>query len=259
MPSSRVELEQLFLAELPRIDRVLARLCRQFGLFGDDADDFSSWARERLIENDYAVLAKFRGESSLSTYLTVVLARCLREYRIAKFGRWRPSAAARRRGIIAVHLEALVHRDGLALSQAGEMLRTAALTQASDKELGDLLMALPRRYRARTEIHLDARVEPVDSASADYTVLESELEHDLAQTGDAIRNALDHLEPEDRVVVQMRFWEGLSVADIARALRLDQKPLYRRLERSLRELRARLESSGIDRTRLRDLWDQTSV
>jgi DNA-directed RNA polymerase specialized sigma24 family protein len=47
----------------------------------------------------------------------------------------------------------------------------------------------------------------------------------------------------------MRYWEGTSVADIARALGLPQKPLYRRLERALAALRAALEAAGVSRHR----------
>jgi RNA polymerase sigma factor (sigma-70 family) len=50
--------------------------------------------------------------------------------------------------------------------------------------------------------------------------------------------ALAALEPEDRTIVELRYREGLSVADVARALGLAQKPLYRRLDRLLAHLRA---------------------
>jgi RNA polymerase sigma factor for flagellar operon FliA len=41
----------------------------------------------------------------------------------------------------------------------------------------------------------------------------------------------------------------MSVADIARTLRVEQKPLYRRLDGIQAKLRAALESRGVDRTR----------
>jgi len=79
---SRPDLETLYSEHLPRIDRILAVLARRNGLSADVADKFATWAKTRIIENDYAVLAKFRGRSSLATYLTVVLARLCREYRV---------------------------------------------------------------------------------------------------------------------------------------------------------------------------------
>jgi hypothetical protein len=43
----------------------------------------------------------------------------------------------------------------------------------------------------------------------------------------------------------MRFDDGLPVADIARALHLDQKRLYRTIERLLADLRERLKGEGV--------------
>jgi DNA-directed RNA polymerase specialized sigma24 family protein len=53
------------------------------------------------------------------------------------------------------------------------------------------------------------------------------------------------LPAEDRVLLRMRFWQGLAVADIAEILKLDAKPLYRRYERLLRDLRHKLAEHGI--------------
>jgi RNA polymerase sigma factor (sigma-70 family) len=61
----------------------------------------------------------------------------------------------------------------------------------------------------------------------------------------ALARALGQLSAEDHVIVRLRFWEGLTVADIARALGLAQKALYRRLDRALATLRARLERDGV--------------
>jgi RNA polymerase sigma factor for flagellar operon FliA len=42
---------------------------------GVEADDFASHPKLKLIEDDYAILRKFQGRSSLRTYLTVVIER----------------------------------------------------------------------------------------------------------------------------------------------------------------------------------------
>jgi RNA polymerase sigma factor for flagellar operon FliA len=51
----------------------------------------------------------------------------------------------------------------------------------------------------------------------------------------------------------MRFWDDLTVADIARALRIEQKPLYRKLEAIQKHLRAALTARGIDEERVADV------
>lgn len=246
--------EALFLDNLGWIERVAASVCRRHGLGGDDADDFASWAKMKLVEDDYAALRKFRGESSITTYLTVVVAMLYRDYRVSRWGRWRPSAAAQRRGRVAVRLETLVHRDGHRLDQAGEILRTSGETELPDGELARILAALPDRAPMRP---VEVGPEPLGGAPsaerADDRVLGAEAEAERRAADEALARALARLPPEDRLILRMRFWEELSVADIARGLDLPQKPLYRRIDRALAELRRHLEASGVSRERVRAL------
>src|SRR5690242_4202099 len=149
MTQERQKLEALFLSQLGWIERVLAVTCRRHALARDEAEDFASWVTLRLIEDDYAVFRKFRGESSLTTYLAVVIAMLFRDYRTQRWGRWRPSAAAQRRGPLAIRLETLVYRDRLRLEQAAELLRTAGQTRLSDRDLAAVLSELPARRPMR--------------------------------------------------------------------------------------------------------------
>jgi len=50
-----------------------------------------------------ALLAKFEGRSSLRTFLTVVIQRLFLDHRISAWGKWRPSAEARRGGSTRRH------------------------------------------------------------------------------------------------------------------------------------------------------------
>jgi len=252
--------EALFLQNLAWIERVCASLCRRHGVAGDDADEFASWARASLIDDDYATLRKFRGESAFTTYLTVVLSTLFSAWRVREHGRWRPSAAARREGPLAVRLEAMVRRDGLRLDEAAERLRTAGQTTLSDRELAALLArlpahALPRPVPAGDEVLAET---PAPAAAADLRALEGEAEARRGEGEQALRRALETLEPEDRVMVRMRFWEELSVADIARGLGVAQKPLYRRMERVLARLRRQLEGAGLSRERVRELLEEAA-
>ena len=88
--------ESRFLAQLDTVDRVVAFVCRRHRLSPDESDDFRSVARVKLLEHDYAILRAFEGRSSIQTYLTVVIQRLFLDYRISAWGKWRPSAEARR-------------------------------------------------------------------------------------------------------------------------------------------------------------------
>jgi RNA polymerase sigma factor (sigma-70 family) len=259
MMLARADAESLFLDNLPYIERILCALARRYGMRGDEADDFASWAKTRLIENDYAVLTKFRGESSLTTYLTVVLSMLAREYLVQQSGRWRPSAAARRAGRLATRLETLVYRDRLSLGHAGEQLRTSGETTLTDHELASVLVRLPRREPIRPA---DAGNEPLKLMAspmrADEIVEQEGVARDWERARCALVRALEALAEDDRVVVRLRFWEELSIADIARTLNVPQKPLYRRLERALELLRRKLESDGIGAELARALTTDTA-
>lgn len=65
--------DQTFLAHLGYIERVAAHACRRRGFSREEAEEFVSVVKCKLIENDYAVIRKFQGKSSFRTYLTVVV------------------------------------------------------------------------------------------------------------------------------------------------------------------------------------------
>jgi RNA polymerase sigma factor for flagellar operon FliA len=242
--ADRQSLEALFLAQLGWIERAAAAVCRRHGLSPDDTAEFTSWAKLKLVENDYAVLGRFRGESAITTYLVVVIAMLFRDYRAQHWGRWRPSAAARRRGALAVRLETLVYRDRLPLAQAAEVLRTSGQTELSDRKLAELVAELPTRAGARPlQLHGGAPHDVPGTGGADDFLAVEESDARDKVLGEAVAS----LPAEDQVLLRLRFWEGLSVADMARSLGVPQKPLYRRLDRAIGEVRARLEQSGVSR------------
>ncbi|HEV7591174.1 MAG TPA: sigma-70 family RNA polymerase sigma factor [Longimicrobium sp.] len=255
--TDRPPAERLLLDHLPWIERACAALARRHGLAGDEADDFLSWARLRLLEDDCAILRKFRGECAATTYLTVVLATLFRNYRVREWGKWRPSAAAKREGPLAVRLEALVKRDGFRLEEAAQRLRTAGATTLSDRELAALLARLPEHAPSRPlAAGGGALSEAPAPGSADAAVLAEQAGARRGEAEAALRRAVERLAARDQVVFRMRFWEGLSVAQIARGLGVPQKGLYRRIERALARMRRDLERGGVSREQVRALLDE---
>jgi RNA polymerase sigma factor for flagellar operon FliA len=235
----------VFVSELGRIERIIAALCHRNGLVGDDAEDFAGWARLRLIEDDYAIIRKFRRQSSIGTFLTAVLSNLYRDFRVRRWGRWRPSSQAHRLGRLGVLLETLIRRDGHTLHEAIQVVRSAGISEPDDLGIARLVARLPNRTgRARSadvspdtlpsDIRADDRLDAGEAGEARRT----------ART--AVERALSHLPDEDQLILRLRYWENMRIADIARTLNLDQKPLYRRIESDLARLRTELESQGVD-------------
>ena len=230
--------EQLFLTNLPTIESLVQMVARQQRMSWAEAEEFASIVRLRLIENDYAILRKFRGGSSLRTYLTVVIARQALDYRDACWGRWRPTRAARRLGRAAVTLEKLIVRDGLTSEEAWQTLREGGLADSGPlrKFAAGLQPRLRRHYVSIDD--LDERHAAATNPEVDHVMRD----HRVAA---ALAGALRTLPPADSRLLRLRFMEGLSISSIARSEGIDQASLYRRVAALLRRLRRDLESHGI--------------
>lgn len=221
-------------------------MARRYGLSGDDAADFSASVRLRLVEDDYAVIRKFRGASSLRTYLTMVISTFACDNQVQQDGRWRPSAEARRQGPLAVRLETLVYRKRYTVQEAAELLRTAGETQLTDRELAKLLHKLPPRMPLRpTPVDATQLTDAQSPDAADGELLARARQDARHHVLGILEQWIRALPVEDRAILQMHFWEGLNLAQIARALLVDQKQLYRRRERLLLLLREDFLQNGI--------------
>lgn len=233
------------------IQRKLVHLGRRSGLPEHEAEELRSWALFKLVEDDYRLLAAWEGRSSFSTYLNVILVNLMRDYRIQVWGKWRPSAAARRSGREAVLLERLWGRDGLRLDEAILRMRTEHRVSLSSDELEKIAVALPRRTERRRvgeeELHdvaihgfVEARIQEEERRDA-ATLLRR-----------ALLPALQSLSAEDRLLLKLFCRDGLTIAAIAPVLKRPQKSLYSARVRCLRTLRKALEQAGLSARWLRD-------
>lgn len=248
MPSG----EDIFNAELDLIDRVTRFVCRRNHLSSVNADDFASHARLKLMEDGYAILGKFQGRSSLKTFLSITIQRIFLDYRNAAWGKWRPSAEALKRGPAAVLLEQLVSRDGYTFDEAFEIITTNHRVSVARPDLERLAAALPVRAKRRFETD-EVLLNVPSGASADAGTWDLDRREAAGRIGTALQDLLITLPAQDRLILRARFEDGRSVRDIAEMLRLEQKPLYRRVERLLRDLRAGLEARGIGAADVNDL------
>lgn len=231
----------LFVASQALIDEAIAAVVRRRSLLHQEAEDFAATVHLRLLEDGCAVLRKFEGRSSLRTFLRVVVERMLLDYRIAKWGKWRPSTEARRLGAVAIRLETLTSREGLSFWEAVETLRTNQQLPQTDTELWRLFTLLPAKPRRRTV----AEAELHDLASTGRAPESMLDKRHAARTHRALRQAVARLTAEDRLMLEQRFVDGLRLAQIADLRGLEQKAVYRRFAALLRRLRADLESQGI--------------
>jgi RNA polymerase sigma factor for flagellar operon FliA len=251
--------EALFLSQLVVIERVISFVSSRHHLPGVDADDFASHVKLKLIEDDYGILRKFQGRSSMRTYLTVVIQRLFLDYRISAWGKWRPSAEAARAGPIAILLEQLVGRDGYSFEEACELLETNHQVTAPRSSLAAIAGRLPIRVRRRFESDAALAQVPSEQPPADDVIAEQERMALAARVGGALKSAMAELDAQDRLILSLRFEDGRSVVEVARMLRLDQKALYRRLDRVMKALRAALQVEGVDGAAALEIFESSAV
>lgn len=238
--------ETLLVSQLALIERVIAFTCRRHHLSSADADDFASHVKLRLVEDDYAILRQFQGRSSFRTYLTVVIQRLFLDFRIKAWGKWRPSAEARRNGPVAVLLERLIVRDGHSFEEAFELMTTNHAVTTPRAELERLAGLFPSRAKRRFESEDVLAGVPSREEAPDQTLAHHDASAATARVSSVLRDLTRSLETQDRLILDLRFEDGRTIADIAGMLHLEPKPLYRRFERLLRDLRRGLEAAGVD-------------
>jgi RNA polymerase sigma factor (sigma-70 family) len=225
------------------IDRAIARVCHDAGLRGADAEDFASNVKLALIGNDYAIVAKFEGRSSFATYITIIIRRLLIAERRAE-GRWHSSADARRGGDAALLLERLLWRDRREREEALEIAgrEHPELTREQLEEIADSLT--PRAPRRRL-VSLDDAPDVAAQTGADERALTSDAVRRASEASRIVRGTMASMSVQDRMILRLRYAEGNSIADVARALGIAQRPLYRRIETLLAQLRRALQSAGL--------------
>ena len=236
--------DDLVLTHLDTIHECIDRAAQKAGWFATDAEDFRSWAIMRFLEGDARIIRAFKGRSSIETYLGVVTTNLMRDFRNARFGKWRPSAAARAMGTVGIELDRLIHRDGASIHEAVAILKEGQ-PQFDETELFALASRLPSRSRRKV-----LSIEHLGASSRHLPRVEHSDGVEAEQLASMLDACLEHLPDEDRVLIQLRFWHGLSVADVARALGLRAKPLYPRYGRILKRLRSLALDRGLTRSDL---------
>jgi RNA polymerase sigma factor for flagellar operon FliA len=237
--------ERLYLDHAEAIEEVLRFTCRRHRHSPDEAEDFASWARLKLVEDDYGILASFEGRSQMHTFLEIVVQRLFLDYRRAQWGRWRPSEEAKRMGPLAVSLETL-QRDGMTLDDACQWLQ-AVDPNLSRQQVEEIAARLPIRKAKPIEEKHGLRgllTAPSQEPTPEEEILENEMEAARRRATAALPSLLQQLPPQDQLILRLRFAEGMQIVDIAARLHLEAKPLYGRLKRLQGELRREFTARG---------------
>jgi RNA polymerase sigma factor (sigma-70 family) len=252
------EARALLEANLALITRAVSFACRRYRFDPGDAEEFGAIVNLKLVDDDYAVLRSYEGRAGLATFLSVVIQRWALDFRIHEWGRWHPSAEAKRVGTVAVELEQILHRDGRTVEEALPFLRSKHSGVTLDS-LKAIAAKLPRRAAKRH----DVPVEEAEPVTGPYDLEDQARTDDRRRTAERVatllRDAIEGRAEDLRLILQLRFVNGMTVAQIARALQREQKLLYRMLDRCMHEIQDEIVAAGVRREDVLDLIGRDDV
>jgi RNA polymerase sigma factor (sigma-70 family) len=242
-------------SHLPTLKPIIRQVCARARCFGADADDFEQVVYVAFLERN--ILDKLQGTTQPKAFLHVVVANLFRDFRIQRWGKWRPSAKASRLGDTAVTLERLVHLRKLSPEQAVEAMATQQTGAGSRAELEAIVRQLPLRV-GRHDVGEECFDRLEEPTSADRLVVEGEKREQRRAVLTALEAALGELSTEDRSLLRLRFWEDVSVARLSLMTGTQQRSLYSHFDRLRAQLRRKVLAAGIAELDVQQLfaaWD----
>lgn len=218
------------------VSGAVARVARRYRLNPTEIEDLESDVWVKLLADRGRALRRFRGAARISTYLGTVAVNVLRDCRNREWGKWRPSAAAVRGGQLAITVDRLISRDGLTVDQACEWLRSSGIA-IEHARVDAIAATLPHRCR-RVRVGVGLLESHIATNGMIHeTACPSDARRDTTIVGRQLEAAIRALPEADRNLLAWRYFEGRTVAEIASALRVNQKQLYRRFQHVLEQLR----------------------
>lgn len=225
------------------VTQIAVQAGRRHRLPPQDRQDLVSIFWTHLAKDDHRVLRQFRGPAGIATYLRTVIDRLVLDMRTSLWGKWRPSARARRLGPPAEAFERLVVRDGRPPDEARALLRD----MMGPNVPADLIrtVAVPRSPHRRL-VSLDlAAGHRTTTADPFAALLDRHRERHGRVLGRHLQQTVGALPAEDQLLIRMRHGLGLKISQIAALLGADQKRLYRRFDTIHERLRSSLSAAGI--------------
>ena len=257
--SESVDYKRLVEDNLPLVDSVVRTIARRHGLAVDEADELASSVKLKLIEHDYEVLRKFEGRCQLRTYLITVVDRHFLDERNARWGKWRPSANARRLGPAAILLDQLLTRDHLPFDDAAHAVTARFGETVARAELEQIAAQLPQRT-GRMFVGEDALAHlPAPAPEGGDAIDARERQRIGDRVERALGDALRGLSDEDRAILRLRFCENVKIKKIAELMGLPDKPFYRRVDELMDTLKQALAKHGVSERDVAAITAHTDV
>lgn len=249
--SSR-ERQAAWYAFLERYSGLIYHVARSFDRDPDRSGNCFLFVCEQLSNNDFRRLRKFDlgGRASFSTWLCAVVRNLCLDWHRKEYGRHRLFGSVARRNATDQLLFEVVFRRGFSIEEARQELRRQGVDlsfTAVEERISDLQRCLSSRQLwllssgktvlGSVDDEEEGRcvVEPADPAP------DPEALATLRETHQQVSAALASLTDSDRLLVRLRYHEGLTLHQVARLVGLkDAQTADRRLRDIIDRLRQTL-------------------
>lgn len=251
-PDTVLSDQEFLLHSLELVHKLVRCLCHRQGISPDEREELEGEVRVKLMENDYRVLRQCDDPARLPSYLgLVVISTWHDRLRKLKGRAKRPSSRARVLGPAAIELEKHLGR-GETVDVAYERLKHD-FPELGCKDFEDLAEKVKPRPGRRMEGDETLAVLASPEPGGDQRLERREGQARKRRALALMAKHLAELPEEDRRLLVRACAGGVKVSRIARSLGLEQKPLYRRIDKRLSDLRHKLEEAGICWKDLRDV------
>lgn len=238
-------------AFLERYSGLIYHVVRRFDADPDRGGNCFLFVCEQLAGNDFRRLRKFEleGRATFSTWLCAVVRNLCLDWHRKEYGRHRVFGSVARRGATDQLLFELVFRRGLSAAEAREELSRRTV-ELSFTEIEERIRELRGCLTSRQLWLLSsgkAVLESIDNEEGRFTTEPADPSPDpeavatLRETNQQVSDAVASLTDSDRLLVRLRYQEGLTLQQVARLVGLkDAQTADRRLRDIIDRLRKTL-------------------
>lgn len=248
-----VDPKEFLVENLALIQDVVSSIGWRKGMNAAEIEEFAAEVRLRLIDNDCAIVRRFNGRSSFKTYIAAVIVNIYLDERNRQWGKWHPSAEATKAGSLGVDLERLIVRDGKTVEEALVEL-APTYPDVTTARLQELALRFPPRTRRRIVSLEEARDVETGGHRRD-----PERNETAQRISTVVKAFIDALPENEQDLLKLRFASEMTVAQISRALHIDQQTLYRSFYKHFAGLRAVLEKAGVSAQDIESLIGNDTV
>ncbi|NNE36277.1 MAG: hypothetical protein HKN13_13645 [Rhodothermales bacterium] len=250
--------EEAYAELLKRFSPVIIRMIRRFMYDQDEVMEVYTAVCERLRAKNFKALRRFRINKEITPWLSVVVANACRDrFRKKRFTSVPQSVIAkldeREKLVFKYYYQEQYQHDHIVEIVKGKhSMSCSALDVAHALDKIESLLSINKRWHLIQALNQNkAMLSLEDLQSFGFEAASSDTtspKHDPAKTNvDRLAVALDQLESEDRLLVLLRFEQGMKASEIADVLAYDNhKYVYTRLRTIVNRLRRSIMEQKVD-------------